>query len=473
MSDAQGGNGLGSASALSSGFPLNSILGNQALRQGDSNAMYYPQPNSPPARAPHGAEGGGGAYPSGHLVPYLNQHGGDTGDMGSAGAPQLDAFYIQQPPGSFAVPLDVPDVNSYAHPQAGLPSGLPLRGPSNLPGWGAPSRQSPANAPHDAHDEADMLNGAHGYPPLPGSMPGAARGMGQPMYARPTDAHRQMMLEQEAAARSGRGAPMPKRRRTSPVPFGEPGADLMSRFRGAPQGVRGAQPPNARGLGGRREDGAPHDGSNLSELITGADDGAPPSGDITSWILGPDDQRNAHFAMPDAAAYYRANSMGQPGLRLDMPGMPPGHAGALDPSKGMAPLRSHAPNSDEEPLYVNAKQYQRILKRRMARARMEEKRRQTWLMQLKQREEQKNGGAPAEISEEWVSGLLALDEESKKPYLHESRHKHAMRRPRGPGGRFLTTEEIRKRDDEAAKKAQAEQAEQAESAPPAAAAAST
>lgn len=43
MSDAQGGNGLGSASALSSGFPLNSILGNQTLRQGDSNAMYYPQ----------------------------------------------------------------------------------------------------------------------------------------------------------------------------------------------------------------------------------------------------------------------------------------------------------------------------------------------------------------------------------------------------------------------------------------------
>ncbi|RXK38539.1 hypothetical protein M231_04171 [Tremella mesenterica] len=71
---------------------------------------------------------------------------------------------------------------------------------------------------------------------------------------------------------------------------------------------------------------------------------------------------------------------------------------------------------NEEPLYVNAKQYHRILKRRLARARLEE---------------------------------LNRLSRSRKPYLHESRHRHACSRPRGKGGRFLTADEI------AAQKAQA------------------
>lgn len=94
------------------------------------------------------------------------------------------------------------------------------------------------------------------------------------------------------------------------------------------------------------------------------------------------------------------------------------------PQQG-APVQAHQSSPDaaaaeEAPLYVNAKQFHRILKRRLARQKLEEQ--------------------------------LRLTSKARKPYLHESRHNHAMRRPRGPGGRFLTSDEVAEMDRQAALK---------------------
>lgn len=400
-------------------------------------------------------------------MPYLNHHtpGEGAADIGSEAPPSLDAFYIQQASGSFGVPLDVPEINAYDHAAAGsgLPSStLPLRGPPNMVGWPPASRPSGTAGPHDIqpHDESEVLHSApHGYPTSLGAMPplpGSTRNFPTSVY-RPTDptTHRHMMMDQDAG-RPPR--PLQKRQRTSPVPFGE-SIDMQSRFRGAGPGPGRPRLPT-RGISARRDIETGTHGDGLTDFLPNTEVPAAPGSDLASWILGPDDvpQRPQAFPM-DPSAYYRSGMAPPPasGIRLDMPSL----ATAQPPMgvpKDLAPLRSQAPNSDDEPLYVNAKQYQRILKRRVARSRMEEKRRHMFMMAIKQREEEKNGG-PTEISEEWVSGLLALDEESKKPYLHESRHKHAMRRPRGPGGRFLTTEEIRKRNEEiAAQKSNEEKA---------------
>ncbi|GAB4829429.1 hypothetical protein Ancab_019100 [Ancistrocladus abbreviatus] len=118
----------------------------------------------------------------------------------------------------------------------------------------------------------------------------------------------------------------------------------------------------------------------------------------------PDPYYRSIFAPCDAQSYPTQPYPVQPMVHLQLMGIQ--HAGLPLPSDAV-----------EEPVFVNAKQYRGILRRRQSRAKAE-------------------------------SENKAI--KSRKPYLHESRHLHALRRARGCGGRFLNSKQKENQEEEPA-----------------------
>ncbi|CAJ1941625.1 unnamed protein product [Sphenostylis stenocarpa] len=118
----------------------------------------------------------------------------------------------------------------------------------------------------------------------------------------------------------------------------------------------------------------------------------------------------AHTPYPCGDPYFSSSLVAYGPQAINQPQMIP-------QMLGLASTRIALPVelAEDGPIYVNAKQYHGILRRRQSRAKLEAQ-----------------------------NKLI----KSRRPYLHESRHRHALKRVRGSGGRFLSAKQLQESNAE-------------------------
>ncbi|KAK6917076.1 Nuclear transcription factor Y subunit A, partial [Dillenia turbinata] len=144
----------------------------------------------------------------------------------------------------------------------------------------------------------------------------------------------------------------------------------------------------------------------------------------------PDPYYRSIFAPYDTQSYPAQTYPGQPMVHMQLMGI----------QQAGVPLPSDAV---EEPVFVNAKQYHGILRRRQSRAKAESENKIF-----------KSRKCKCIVKLIFFIAMLTREPDDhdtgKVPYLHESRHLHALRRARGCGGRFLNAKKNENQQNEVA-----------------------